>query len=149
MLFRSCYTGGLELALSADIIIAAESARFADTHARFALTPVWGMSQRLPRRIGTYRAREMMFTCRTVTGAEAATIGLANRCVADDVFDETLATLAAEIAALSPFSHRANKAMLLETDGLPLASGLAHEIYHTAGRGPDMQARIEAFQKRK
>ena len=145
----ACYTGGLELALAADLIVAAESARFADTHARFALTPVWGMSQRLPRRIGAYRARDMMFTCRTVSGTEAAAMGLANRCFADADFDAELATLAAGIAALSPFSHRALKQLLLETDGLPLASGLAHEIYHTAGRGPDMLERIEAFQKRK
>ena len=58
-----CYTGALELALSGDLILAAESAKFADTHAKWALTPVWGLSQRLPRRVGTYKAREMMVTC--------------------------------------------------------------------------------------
>jgi enoyl-CoA hydratase len=63
-----CYTGALELALAGDIILAAESAKFADTHARWALTPVWGLSQRLPRRIGTAKAREMMFTSRTYSG---------------------------------------------------------------------------------
>src|SRR5262245_32470055 len=73
-----CYTGALELALAGDIIFAAESAKFADTHARWALTPAWGMSQRLPRRIGPYKAREMMFTCRTFSGVEAAAMGLAN-----------------------------------------------------------------------
>src|SRR5579864_947314 len=78
-----CYTGALELALAGDIILAAESAKFADTHARWALTPVWGLSQRLPRRVGAYKAREMMLTCRTVTGREAETIGLANSCVPD------------------------------------------------------------------
>jgi len=79
-----CYTGALELALAGDIILAAESAKFADTHARWALTPVWGLSQRLPRRVGTYRAREMMFTCRTYSGREAEAMGLANSCVADE-----------------------------------------------------------------
>src|SRR5690606_3790018 len=57
-----CYTGALELALAGDMIIAAESARFADTHAKWALTPVWGLSQRLPRRIGRTRAHAMMMT---------------------------------------------------------------------------------------
>ena len=53
-----CYTGALELALAGDIIFAAVSAKFADTHAKWALTPVWGLSQRLPRRWGpTRRAR--------------------------------------------------------------------------------------------
>jgi enoyl-CoA hydratase len=53
-----CYTGALELALAGDIILASENAKFADTHAKWALTPVWGMSQRLPRRIGKVKAAE-------------------------------------------------------------------------------------------
>jgi enoyl-CoA hydratase len=47
-----CVTDGLELALASDLIMAAESARFADTHGRFALVAGWGMTQRLPRRVG-------------------------------------------------------------------------------------------------
>ncbi|MCU1515208.1 MAG: enoyl-CoA hydratase, partial [Microbacteriaceae bacterium] len=58
-----CYTGALELALAGDIILASESAKFADTHAKWSLTPIWGLSQRLPRRVGTAKAREMMFAC--------------------------------------------------------------------------------------
>jgi enoyl-CoA hydratase/carnithine racemase len=91
----------------------------------------------------------MMFTCRAYSGVEAAAMGLANVCVPDEAFETALAALAAEIAAQSPHSHRANKRLLLETDGLPLAAGLAHEIYKGAGRGPDMQARIAAFRNRK
>ncbi len=144
-----CYTGALELALAADIIVAAESARFADTHARFSLVPVWGMSQRLPRRIGAYKAREMMFTCATYTGQQAAAMGLAAQCVPDDQYDRTVADLAATILAQASHSHRANKRLLLETDGLPLSAGLAHEVYFGAGRGPDMQDRIAAFRNRK
>jgi enoyl-CoA hydratase/carnithine racemase len=144
-----CYTGALELALAADLIVAAASARFADTHARFALVPVWGMSQRLPRRVGTYKAREMMFTCRTYSGEEAAAMGLANLCVPDDGFDQALDDLSSTIVAQSSHSHRANKCLLLDTDGLSLAAGLAHEIYSSAGRGADMQARIAAFRDRK
>src|SRR5437016_2734038 len=58
-----CYTGALELALAGDLIIAAEGAKFADTHAKWALTPVWGMSQRLPRRVGRAKATEMIMYC--------------------------------------------------------------------------------------
>jgi len=140
-----CYTGALELALAGDLIVAAESAKFADTHAKWALTPVWGMSQRLPRRVGTYKAREMMLTCRTYSGREAAEIGLANECVANDEFDARLAALSAEILANSWFSHRANKRLLLDTDGLALGEGLAHEVFRGEGRGPDMEARIAGF----
>lgn len=144
-----CYTGALELALCGDIIVAAESARFADTHAKWALTPVWGMSQRLPRRIGAYKAREMMFTCRTYSGREAAEMGLANLCVPDAAFDAEIAALSAQILANSWFSHRANKRLLRQTDGLPLEAGLAHEVYYGEGRGPDMQARIAGFSSKR
>jgi enoyl-CoA hydratase/carnithine racemase len=144
-----CYTGALELALAGDLIIAAESAKFADTHARWALTPAWGMSQRLPRRIGPYKAREMMFTCRTYSGAEAVQMGLANICVPDERFDAELASIADAILANSWFSHRANKKLLIDTDGLPLAAGLAHEIYRSPGVGPDMRERIAAFTGKK
>lgn len=143
-----CYTGALELALAGDIILAAESAKFADTHARWALTPVWGLSQRLPRRVGTYRAREMMFTCRTYSGRQAEAMGLANSCVPDDQFEAAIDALAAEIAANSSFSHAANKRLVTHTDGLPLDAGLAHEIYNGEGVGPDMRDRIAAFAAR-
>ncbi|GGC88386.1 enoyl-CoA hydratase/isomerase family protein [Chelatococcus reniformis] len=140
-----CYTGALELALAGDLIVASEAAKFADTHARWALTPVWGMSQRLPRRVGLPKAREMMFTARTYTGRQAEAMGLANICVPDAEFDAELASLTKAILANSWYSHRANKALLLATDGLPLAAGLDHEIVRTRGRGPDMEERIAAF----
>lgn len=143
-----CYTGALELALAGDLILAAESAKFADTHAKWALTPVWGLSQRLPRRVGSAKAREMMFTCRTYSGREAEAMGLANACVADDAFDAAIDALVAEIGANSSFSHAANKRLLDHTDGLPLPAGLAHEIHRGEGVGPDMGERIAAFASR-
>jgi enoyl-CoA hydratase/carnithine racemase len=143
-----CLTGALELALAADFIIAAASAKFADTHARFSLTPVWGMSQRLPRRVGQAKAREISYTGRFYSGQEAAAMGLATQCIPDAIFDTELATLARQILANSWFTHRANKRLLNATDGLPLSAGLAHEIFRTEGRGPDMQARIEAFARK-
>ena len=144
-----CYTGALELALAADIILASENARFADTHAKWALTPVWGLSQRLPRRVGVAKAAEMMFTCRTYTGAEAAQMGLANACFADATFDEDVEGCARAALANSWFSLRENKRLLLETEGMTLKAGLAHEVFRTGGTGPDMQARIASFAQRK
>ena len=144
-----CYTGALELALAGDIILASANARFADTHARWGLTPIWGMSQRLPRRIGTYKARELMFTCRMVDAQEAVVIGLANVRFEDDAFDEEVHRVADTILANSWFSARANKRLLLQTDGLPLAAGLAHETYRNEGHAPDVAARIAAFAQRK
>lgn len=143
-----CYTGALELALAGDLIVAAASARFADTHAKWALTPLWGMSQRLPRRVGHARAREMMLLGRTYSGGQAQEYGLANFCFDDDAFDEGVDALARELLAGSWFSHRANKRLLIDTDGMTLEAGLAHEVFRNAGKGPDMQQRIAAFGKK-
>lgn len=139
-----CFTGALELVLAADIIFAAESARFADTHAQWGLVPGWGMSQRLPRRVGTFKAREMMFTTRAIDGRTAERIGLANYCVADDAFEADLAALMADIIALSWHSHRGNKRLLIETADMVLAQGLAHESYRGPGVAPDFAERVGA-----
>ena len=137
-----CFTGGLELALAGDIIVAGESANFADTHGKFALVPVWGMSQRLPRRVGQWKAREMSLTGLPVSGAEAARIGLANHCVPDAELDAKVAELAAAIAAQSRHSVFAYKRLYREQADLPLAAGLAHEVFNGAGVGPDFAERV-------
>ena len=144
-----CYTGALELALAGDIILASDNARFADTHGRWGLTPIWGMSQRLPRRVGASKARDMMFTCRTIDAPEAVAIGLANACYPDDEFDAQVQRYVGTILANSWFSARANKKLLIETDGLPLAAGLAHETYRNEGHAPDTEQRIASFAARK
>jgi enoyl-CoA hydratase len=145
-----CYTGALELALAGDLIVAAQSARFSDTHAKWAVAPYWGMTQRLPRRVGLVKAKEMMLTCRTYSGEQAAAFGLANWCVPDERFDDEISNLTQTILAQSWFTHRANKKALRETDGIPLAAGLAYEICQNEGMvGPDMQDRIEKFSQRK
>jgi enoyl-CoA hydratase/carnithine racemase len=144
-----CYTGALELALAADIILASANARFADTHAKWALTPVWGLSQRLPRRVGIAKAAEMMFSCRTYSGAEAAQMGLANACFGDATFEEDVETFLRAVLANSWFSLREIKRLLLDTEGMTLRAGLAHEVFRTPGTGPDMHARIASFAQRK
>ena len=69
-------TGGLELAINCDILVASTNARFADTHARVGIVPGWGMSQLLPRIIGPVRARYMSYTGNFVDAATARTWGL-------------------------------------------------------------------------
>ena len=144
-----CYTGALELALAGDIILASETAKFADTHAKWALTPLWGLSQRLPRRIGQSKATEMMITCQTYSGADAERMGLANRCFAESDFEEEVFKFAEAVVHNSWFSHRANKSLIFETDGMPLPGGLAHETYKYMGRGPDYKQRVDAFLNKK
>jgi enoyl-CoA hydratase len=137
-----CYTGGLELALAGDIIIASENAVFADTHGKFALVPAWGMSQRLPRRVGAWKAREMSFTGLPVSGAEAARIGLANHCVPSDQLSVKVAEIATAITAQSRHSVFAYKKLYAEQADLPLNAGLAHEVFNSAGVGADFAARV-------
>jgi enoyl-CoA hydratase len=142
-----CLTGGLELALGGDIIIAAESAKFADTHGKWDLVPVWGMSQRLPRRVGRARAMEMMFTSRTYSGREAAEMGLANFCVADAELDAAVDKFAKDVLANSWRSNRANKKLLADTEGMSMSAGLAHELHRSEGRGPEMAERLKRMRK--
>lgn len=140
-----CYTGALELMLSCDLCIAGESARFADTHGRWSMTPTWGMSQRLPRRIGPLRAKQLMFTGTPITAAEAEVIGLINRCVADDQLEAAANELAAAIVANSWHTLRADKRLVNEGQRYTLAEGLAYERSTSPGAGPDMAERLKSF----
>lgn len=140
-----CYTGALELALGCDFIVAGESARFADTHGKWSMTPTWGMSQRLPRRIGAARAKQMMFTGTPVSGAEAVSLGLANVCVPDDELDATVAAMAATIVANSWHTLRADKSLVNEGQAYALREGLAYERRTSPGAGPDMAERLKSF----
>lgn len=74
-------TGGLELALYCDILIASEHARFADTHARVGLLPTWGLSVRLPQKVGVGTARRMSLTGDYLSAGEALRAGLVTEVV--------------------------------------------------------------------
>jgi enoyl-CoA hydratase len=143
-----CSTGALELALAADLIVVSESAKLSDVYARWGLTPVWGLSLRLPHRIGTAKAAEMMLTCRTYSGAEAQAMQLANFCFPDDRFDAELTELAEDILANSWFSNQVNKRALMECHGLSLRDAHALKFFKNEGLAPDAEQRIEAFFKR-
>ena len=140
-----CSTGALELALAADLIVASESAQFSDVYARWGLTPVWGLSLRLPHRIGTAKASEMMFSCRSYSGKEAAAMHLANFCFPDDHFDAELAALSVDILSNSWYANQVNKRALIEIDGLSLHDAHALELFKNEGLAPDAAQRIEKF----
>ena len=140
-----CSTGALELALAADLIVASESARFSDVYARWGLTPVWGLSFRLPHRIGSAKAGEMMFTSRTYTGRQAEAMHLANFCFADDQFETELSKLSAEILANSWYANQVNKRALMAIDGLSLEDAHSLELFKNEGLAPDAAARVAKF----
>ena len=143
-----CYTGGLELALAGDIIITGENAKIGDTHSKFALRPIWGLSQRLPRRIGVNRAKDMFFTNRTFTGIEAAQIGLADYCFPDDQLWEKADEIIEKISSNSAYSISYLKKILRETDGEIIVAGLDREVRVDGILGPDFDTRIKALTKK-
>jgi enoyl-CoA hydratase len=140
-----CSTGALELALAADVIVASESAQFSDVYARWGLTPVWGLSLRLPHRIGTAKASEMMLTCRNYSGTQAEAMHLANFCFPDDQFDAEVSALSADILKNSWYANQVNKRALTEIDGLSLHDAHALELFKNEGVAPDAGQRVENF----
>jgi enoyl-CoA hydratase len=140
-----CSTGALELALAADLIVASESAQFSDVYARWGLTPVWGLSLRLPHRIGRAKAGEMMFSCRSYSGRQAEAMHLANFCFPDDRFDAELAALSTDILSNSWYANQVNKRALIEIDGLSLHDAHALELFKNEGLAPDAKQRVAAF----
>ncbi|MET0182785.1 MAG: enoyl-CoA hydratase/isomerase family protein [Caulobacterales bacterium] len=122
-----CFTGGLEVALGADVILCTEDSIFADTHGKIGLRPGWGLSQRLPRRIGQQRAREMSFTGRRINGVEAAAIGLVLEALPIDKLDARIDELATQIIANSGGAIAAYKALYRAAETHTLDEGLAYE----------------------
>ncbi|KQP13142.1 enoyl-CoA hydratase [Pseudorhodoferax sp. Leaf267] len=120
-------TGGLELALACDVLIASTEARFADTHARVGVIPGWGLSQKLPRLIGIARAKEMAFSGNFVGAEQAERWGLVNRVVApEELLPQTFA-LAADMAGALPDMVLAYKQLIDEGFAGTLGDGLVME----------------------
>lgn len=91
-------TGGFELALNCDFLVASERATFGDTHARLGIMPGWGLTVLLSQAIGVRRAREMSFTGNFVAADEALRLGLVNHVVAHDELLAFTLALAADVA---------------------------------------------------
>lgn len=143
-----CFTGGLELALACDFIVADGSARFADTHGKWGLVGAWGMYQRLPRRIGAAAAKRMTMTSRVVEAAEAAALGLIDVLAPEGQLDDALSSLVNQLLSNSWFTNSAIKRLMIATDGMSLEQALAHESHHYPGSAPDHAERIAAFKRR-
>jgi enoyl-CoA hydratase len=94
-------TGGFEIALACDFLIASDKARFADTHAKVGMVPGWGLTVKLPRLIGTGRARRMSLTAEMINAQTALDWGLVTEVVAHD----QLLTRALEVAESIANNH--------------------------------------------
>ena len=122
-----CLTGGLEIAVACDLLVASSDARFADSHAQVGLLPGWGGSVRLQQRIGPARAREMAFTGRFVGADEALAWGLVNRVVPPERLRAEAESLAREMLACVPEGLVAYKRLLDAELGVTVAEALKLE----------------------
>jgi enoyl-CoA hydratase len=120
-------TGGFELALACDLLIAARGARFADTHARVGIMPGWGLSQKLSRTIGIYRAKELSLTGNYLGAEQAEAWGLVNRVVEPEALLPTCQALAQDMRSCVPDVMRAYKRVIDEGYAETFARGLAIE----------------------
>ncbi len=120
-------TGGFELALACDILLAADTARFADTHSRVGVMPGWGLSQRLPRIIGPSRAKEMSLSARFIGAAEAADWGIVSRALPQAELMPATQTLAEEIAAAPAETIAALKAVIDDGYAMPFGDAMTME----------------------
>ncbi|GIV34675.1 MAG: enoyl-CoA hydratase [Chitinophagales bacterium] len=128
MIHGFCYTGALELALAFDLIYVAEDAKLGDTHTKWGILPKWGMSQRLPQRVGLLRAKEMSFTAKTITGREAEAYGLANRALPAENLQAYVNEVAQQILNNSRQTIAAFKKLYYEGSHTTLREGLNFEL---------------------
>ncbi len=146
-------TGGFEVALACDVLIASTNARFADTHARVGIMPGWGLSQRLSRTIGVYRAKELSLSGNFLDARTAYDWGLVNRVVEPEDLMPTAMKLAEDMASIPVETLSLYKKIIDEGYDLPLGEGMAleHRLSTANNRTvtPQMvEARREAIQAR-
>jgi len=146
-------TGGLEFALYCDILIASEQARFADTHARVGLLPTWGLSVRLPQKVGVGMARRMSLTGDYLSAADALRAGLVTEVVPHDELLPTARRVAASIVgnnqsavrALLASYHRIDEA---QTDPGLWIEAMSAKQWMTSAMGEDIAANRDAVLQR-
>jgi enoyl-CoA hydratase/carnithine racemase len=143
--------GGLELALSCDLIVADPSAVLALPEVSVGVIPGGGGTQLLPRRVGLAKAAELIFTARRVTATEALGLGLIDRLASPTRVHAEARELAETIAANSPVGLRAAKHALRAGFGLDLEAGLAVEdaAWRTVAFSPDRLEGVRAFREKR
>ncbi len=146
-------TGGFELALACDVLLASTQARFADTHARVGILPGWGLSQKLSRTIGVYRAKELSLSGNYLGAEQALEWGLVNRVVAPEQLLETALALAHDMRSCPRDVVRAYKRLIDEGYKTELGRGLELEGEHSRAHirsvsSEQIRARRNAVQER-
>ena len=142
-----CFTGGLEIALSADLIYIANEAKLGDTHAVLGFRPSWGLTQRLPRYVGIMRAKELSFTAKTISGIQAKEYGIALEAFPLDELRTKVYDIANNIAKNSPNSIKAYKDLYSAARNKGQIEGLIYES-ETSYDIPEVNERVKEFLKK-
>lgn len=133
-------TGGFELALMCDVLLASEHAKFADTHARVGIVPGWGLSQKLSRLIGISRAKELSFTGNFIDAHMAEKWGLVNRVYpAADLVPAAL-QLATEMTSTNPDLLRKYKSLIDDGFGMNFAAAMKEEVKRSIDHAASVSA---------
>ena len=141
--------GGCELAMSCDLIIASETARFGQPEVNIGTIPGSGGTQRLTRTVGKYRSMEMVLTGEFLSASDAERFGLVNKIVPAELLLEEAKSIAIKIATKSPVSIRLAKEAILKSFNTPLDEGLEYErkcfylLFASEDRKEGMKAFIE------
>jgi enoyl-CoA hydratase/carnithine racemase len=143
--------GGLEIALCADLVIAARSARLGDAHANYGLLPGGGSSARLPRKIGQTRATFLLFTGDSLSADEMQTYGLVNQVVDDSDLVPAVERVVGKLALKSPLVLRRMKALIRDGMDQPLHTALAMEMLANEAHASshDLQEGLDAFEQKR
>lgn len=147
-----CLGGGCELAMTCDMIIASETARFGQPEIKIGVMPGAGGTQRLARTIGKARAMEMILTGRFITAEEALAMGMVNKVVPVEMYLREAVSLAREIAQMSPIAIQLAKESVNRAFETPLDEGLQFERknFYLCFSSEDQKEGMRAFiEKRK
>jgi len=133
-------TGGFELALACDVLVCSTQARFADTHGRVGILPGWGLSQKLSRAIGVYRAKELSLTGNFLSAQQANEWGMVNRVVEPEELLPACRKLATDMLSLVPHCLPAYKRLIDEGFAQDFGNALRTERLYTSAANRSVSA---------
>jgi enoyl-CoA hydratase len=142
--------GGCELALSCDIRIASENAKFGQPEVTLGITPGFGGTQRLSRTVGIAKAKEMIYTGSTITCEEAYRIGIVNRVVPGDKLMDEVFRIANKISANAPIAVQMCKTVINRGMQTDIDTGISFEteVFAECFASQDQKDAMEAFIKK-
>jgi enoyl-CoA hydratase len=146
-----CLGGGNELAMSLDMIVASERARFGQPEINLGVIPGAGGTQRLAKAVGKAIAMEMVLNNRHLTAEEALHYGLVNKVAPVETYLDEALKLATEIAKRAPIAIRSGKEAVVQSFETSLSDGIAHErqVFYKLFATEDQKEGMKAFMEKR